>query len=157
MFFEFFEFIFVGKFLFCVMVCFPCLLIHVCWYLFTARLKMSTSHHWHFICSLFFTGDNNAVGLTRLFRGQCAPTKKDSNYSPLGYYTPYGKRLSDVSEENFTSILRVKHLPEPKFHPEDEDSMIPETSEQTIQWPKKYYLNNNLCEVLVQEQQSLIF
>jgi hypothetical protein len=42
-------------------------------------------------------------------------------------------RLSDVSEENAASILRVKHLPEPKIHPEDEDSMIPETSEQTIQ------------------------
>ena len=42
-------------------------------------------------------------------------------------------RNFDVSEENAASILRVKHLPEPKFHPEDEDSMIPETSEQMIQ------------------------
>jgi len=128
-----FEFVFVGKFLVCVSVCFPCLLIHVYWYLSTARLKISTSPHWHFFYSLFFSRDNTEVGLTRLFHGQCAPTKKDSNYSPLGYYTPYGKRFSDVSEENVPSILRVKHLPEPKFHPEDEDSMIPKTSEQTIQ------------------------
>jgi len=68
-----------------------------------------------------------------LFHGQCAPTKKDSKYSLLGYYTLYGKRLSDVSEENATSILRVLYLPEPKIHPEDEDSMIPQTFEQMIQ------------------------
>ena len=117
----------------CVDICLP---IHLCWHLFTAPLKIPTSPHWYFICSFFFSGDNTAVGLTRLFQGQCVTTKKDPNCSPLGYYTPYGKRLSDVSQENAASFLTVKHLPEPKFHPEDEDSMIPETFEQKEQWPK---------------------
>ena len=127
----------------------------MCWYLFTARMKILTSTHWHIIFSLFFSGDNTEVGLTRHLHWQCAPTKIDSKYSPLGYYTPYGKRLSDFSEENATSILSEKHLPETKFRPEDEDRMIPKTSEQTIQWSKNYHLSNNLCEILVQEQQSV--
>jgi hypothetical protein len=51
----------------------------------------------------------------------------------------------------------VKHLPEPKIHPEDEDSMIPETSEQTIQWPKKITWATTVWRsCTVQEQQSLI-
>jgi hypothetical protein len=95
-------------------------------------MKISTSPHWHIICYLFFSGDNIEVGLTRLFHWQCAPTETESNYSPLGYYTPYGKKLSDVSEKNATFILREKQLPEPKFHPEDEDSTIPKTYDQTI-------------------------
>jgi hypothetical protein len=144
MLFRVFEFIFVGKFLVCVRVCFPCLMIHLCWCLFTARLKISTSPHWHFFCYFFFSGDNTAVRLTRLFHGQSAPTKNYWNYSPSGYYTPHGTRVSDVSEENSASILSVKRLPNQSF-----------TLKMNTAWSPKHLNKRYNDQKLTSELQSM--
>jgi hypothetical protein len=88
-----FKFIFVSTFFDYPGVYVPCLLINVWWSVFTARLNKSTSLHSHFF--LLFRvgrGGNTAMAQTWLFHGQNEPTN-DSNCSPIGYYSTWGKGL----------------------------------------------------------------